>query len=121
MEWFDLEVEVENQKVLMQVRSMNDQDEDDGYRYFEVSWPKAGTSLHSVLLIDTSIWRPPLVWTEQSAADYFERTRYPDTEWAYSQDEIFNRDEILQIGKAVSIHLYSAELKTIPNELTTHH
>lgn len=121
MEWFDLEVEIENQIVLMQVRPVNERFSDDGYQYVEVSWPKAGTSLHSVLFIDMSIWQPPPVWTEQSAADYFERTRYPEMDWAYGQDDVFSRDEILQIGKAVSMQLYNASLKAIPTDLKNPH
>jgi hypothetical protein len=104
---FNLEIELENTMVPASIEQMDRLADADGFIRFDVT---AGER-RSVVYVNVENDLPPA--TPQDAEAYFEAVNYPEQVSAFSEEDVFTRDEVIVIGQA--IRNYNHELKVYFN------
>lgn len=100
---FNLEIELENSTVPVSIEQLDRLADADGFIRFDVTCGERRSVIYVNVENDL-----PLV-TPHDAEAYFEAVNYPEQVSAFSEEEIFTREEIIVIDKA--IRSYNRELK----------
>jgi hypothetical protein len=109
MERFNLAVKLDGQMTILQVSRLDPPYDADGYVRYAVDAGKR----NSLICVNEEYYNLPLIYTPQDAWNYYEEIHYPELTPAYSEDDVFNTDEIRLIGKAIGKHLACKQIKSL--------
>ncbi|MEZ2338771.1 hypothetical protein AB6735_24185 [Mucilaginibacter sp. RCC_168] len=101
---FNLEIELENTAASASIEQLDRLADEDGFIRFDVTCCER----RSVIYVNVENDVPPV--TPQGAEAYFEAVHYPEQPLAFSEEEVFSRDEMQAIGHA--IRKYNRELNS---------
>lgn len=106
---FEIKILLRGRQRPLQARKLNKLKTTDDYWCYEVS----GLSKRSVIYVNPAYWRAPMVFTAQDAWEHYEKIRYPEMPWSYSEERVFNALEIQLIGQAIGEQICREEVKSL--------
>jgi hypothetical protein len=109
MERFNLALKLDGQMTILQVSKLDLQYNADGYVRYAIYAGKR----NSLICVNEEYYRLSVIYTPQDAWNYYEKIHYPELAPAYSENDVFNTDEIRLIGKSISEHLACKQIKSL--------
>lgn len=101
---FNAVITLAGRGVLLEAEELDQEPDADGLSEFFI----AADDRKSVIYMNMSYFRPPMLFTQEDAEDYFEKVNYPEQPPSYSSEEVFSKAELSEISQAIALEILKA-------------